>query len=71
MAEDQDICGLCNEPGADKMAAWTGGGVYWPGEQVPDSEYVHQECERAERGRAHALLSQSQRDAFLEGIRRG
>lgn len=25
----EDICGLCGQPGADKMALWTGGGV-WP-----------------------------------------
>lgn len=63
--ESEDICGLCGEPGADKMALWTGGGKYWPGEEVPDSEFVHQECEQEETRRAHALLSQGERNAFL------
>ena len=68
MSEDQDICGLCGEPGADKMAAHTGGGVLWPGEQRPTTDYVHQDCEREERERAHAELSQSEREAFLRSI---
>ena len=70
-SEDEDICGLCGEPGADKMAMWTGGGVYWPGETVPDAEFVHQECEQEETRRAHALLSQDERDAVLRGITGG
>lgn len=68
MADNGDICGLCGEPGADKMACWTGGGVYWPGEERPDTEYVHQECEQEETRRAHAALSQPERDAFLRAI---
>jgi len=40
---DEDICGYCGEPGADKMALWTGGGLYWPGEYVPETELVHSE----------------------------
>lgn len=67
-SEQEDICGLCGEPGADKMAAWTGGGVCWPGEQRPDTEFVHSECESEERTRAHAELSQDERDAFLRTI---
>ena len=46
---DEDICGLCGEPGADKMASWTGGGQYWPGETVSETEMVHQSCEQEER----------------------
>lgn len=68
---NDDICGLCGEPGADKMALWTGGGIYWPGETVPDTEFVHQECEQEETARAHAALSQGQRDEVLAAIRRG
>jgi hypothetical protein len=30
--DDADICGLCGEPGADKIPH----SVYWPGEQGPD-----------------------------------
>lgn len=66
---NDDICGLCGEPGADKMAAHTGGGVLWPGEMKPSTDYVHQRCERKERGRAHAALSDSERVAFLGSIR--
>ena len=66
-----DICGICGQPGADKMALWTGGGVYWPGEFRPDTELVHQYCEQAETARAHAALTQEQRDAVLRSIRGG
>lgn len=69
--EGDDICGLCGERGADKMALWTGGGVYWPGEQRPDTEMVHQDCERAETTRAHATLSQDQRDVVLRSVSGG
>lgn len=68
---DDDICGLCGEPGADKMALWTGGGVYWPGEIRPETELVHSECEREETARAHAALSQDQRDDVLRSISGG
>lgn len=70
-SECEDVCGLCGEPGADKMAMWTGGGVYWPGETVPETKFVHQECEQEERRRAHAILSQDERDAVLRGISGG
>ena len=68
---DDDICGLCGLPGADKMALWTGGGVYWPGEIRSETETVHAECEVAETVRAHAMLSQKQRDATLRSISGG
>ena len=57
----EDICGLCGLPGADKMASPN----HWPGERVPETELVHQACEEAECGRAHAALSDKQREAFL------
>jgi len=63
-----DICGYCGLPGADKMAQWTGGGVYWPGEYRPETEHVHHACEEAETRRAHAALSQDQRDEVLRGL---
>lgn len=47
--DDEDICGLCGEPGADKIAH----PEHWPGEQVPDGRMVHDDCEREECGRAH------------------
>lgn len=71
MSEQDDICGLCGEPGADKMALWTGGGIYWPGEVRPDSECVHWECEEAETRRAHAALTQPQRDAVIRAASGG
>ena len=64
-----DICGYCGEPGANKSALWTGGGLYWPGEFIPDSELVHSECENEETRRAHSMLSLSEREAFLRSIR--
>ncbi len=59
-----DICGLCGEPCADKYAH----PVYWPGERVPDGEFVHAECEADECRRAHAALSDGQRRCFLSSI---
>lgn len=69
--EDEDICGLCFEPGADKMALWTGGGVYWPGEQQSETEFVHAECERAETERAHGELTVAQIRTRLDKAWRG
>ena len=60
-----DICGYCGKPGADKMALWTGGGRYWPGEFVPKTKYIHPECEREETERAFRELSQEEIDAVL------
>lgn len=61
---DDDLCGLCGEPGADKFAH----PVHWPGEQVPGSPLVHAECESAECQRAHAALTQEQRERFLRSL---
>ena len=68
---DDDICGLCGQAGADKVALWTGGGIYWPGEERPDTERVHAECEDRETRRAHAALTQPQRDAVLRSVSGG
>ena len=59
--ENEDICGLCGEPGADKYAH----PVHWPGEQKPDSPLVHAECAREECKRAHGELTDTERKAFL------
>ena len=69
--DDEDVCGLCGQPGADKMALWTGGGVYWPGEMIPDTDMVHQSCEQAETARAHAELTQQQRDVTIRAMTGG
>lgn len=63
----EDICGLCGLHGADKIPQ----PVYWPGEQRPDTNLVHAECEEEECRRAHAALSPSERDAFLDDVIRG
>lgn len=63
--ENEDICGLCGEPGADKFAH----PVHWPGERVPDGPLVHQQCEHDECERAHACLTDQQRRAFLRSVR--
>ncbi len=60
-----DVCGLCGERGADKIPAPR----QWPGEREPDSRLVHDYCETAECSRAHAALSQGQRDAVIDGMR--
>ena len=46
---NHDICGFCGEAGADKIPH----PVRWPGEQSPNSEFVHAECEQTECARAH------------------
>lgn len=60
----EDICGLCGEPGADKIPH----PVYWPGERQPETDHVHASCEAAECARAHAELSDKQRADFLRTI---
>ena len=60
----EDICGLCGEPGADKIPH----PMHWPGEGVPDSEYVHASCEQDECMRTHAALSDDERQQFLRQI---
>jgi hypothetical protein len=63
-ADEETICGLCGEPGADKTPHPT----YWPGEHRPDRDMVHAECEQEACRVAHAALSDSQREAFLRDI---
>ncbi len=62
---EDDICGLCGEPGADKWAH----PVYWPGERNPGSKFVHKSCEDEECRRAHEALSDKEREDFLRTIR--
>lgn len=59
-----DICGLCGKPGADKIAH----PVHWPGELIPDGSIVHAECEAEECKRAHAELSDEERETFLRSL---
>lgn len=62
--DTSDICGLCGQPGADKIPS----PVHWPGERIPDTELVHAECEDEECKRAHSCLTPKQRQATLDGI---
>lgn len=59
--EDEDICGLCGMPGADKIPHPR----HWPNEQVPDGPFVHAECEAEECKRAHSELTDAERRAYL------
>lgn len=59
--EQEDICGLCGDPGADKFAH----PIHWPGERIPNGPYVHSSCEQEECAIAHSLLSKDQRETFL------
>lgn len=61
---EEDICGLCGESGADKVAH----PIHWPGEQIPNGPYVHAQCESDECGRAHSILTDKQRRDFLKTI---
>ena len=61
--EQEDICGFCGEPGANKIPH----PHRWPTEVNPNSELVHADCEQEECHRAHAEF----RDRVgLDGIRR-
>lgn len=64
-ADQDDICGLCGQPGADKVAH----PIHWPGERIPNGRFVHEVCEDEECCRAHALLSDDERQRFLWSLR--
>ena len=59
--DDEDICGFCGMPGADKFPH----PIRWPGENSAGTEFVHAECEQVETTRAHSLLTAKERDSFL------
>lgn len=61
---DDDVCGFCGQTGADKVPH----PVRWPGEDTAGTPYVHAECEDAECRRAHALLTDRQREQFLRWV---
>ena len=65
--DDDYICGFCGVSGADKIPH----PVRWPGEESAGTKYVHAECEKAETIRAHAALTQRERDAVLRAISGG
>jgi len=61
---DDDVCGLCGESGADKYAH----PVHWPGERIPDGPLVHAKCEDEEYRRAYAALTDQERESFLRRL---
>ena len=61
---DDDICGFCGCPGANKIPH----PIRWPGEAHPGSELVHAECEQEECSRAHSKLNDAQRRDFLRSL---
>lgn len=61
---NDDICGLCGLPGADKIPH----PVYWPNEQRPYTEFIHRECEDQECRRAHGELSPKEINDFLNTL---
>ena len=65
--EDDDICGLCGEHGADKIPH----PIYWPQERRPDTDQVHAECEAQECQRASDLCQGREREDFIDRIIRG
>lgn len=66
--EEEDICGLCGETGADKIPH----PVHWPTETIPDTELVHAECEHNETKRAfnefRSKVGQEGINRFLRSI---
>ena len=64
-SDPPDICGLCGEAGADKVPH----PHRWPGERAPGTELVHASCEDEECRRAHAALTDKQREDFLNSCR--
>ena len=64
--EEEDICGFCGLPGADKIPH----PVTWPGEESAGTRLVHSECENEECRRAHAALSDKEREDFLKQLSR-
>lgn len=68
MIDAPDTCGLCGQPILDADESKYHHPIHWPGERVPDSPIVHVECEMEECERAHAALSDQQREAFLKSL---
>ena len=63
-SENEDICGFCGLSGADKVPH----PVRWPSEKSAGTEFVHATCEALECERAHAALTNKQREDFLRSI---
>ena len=63
---NDDICGICGEPGADKYKH----PEHWPGELNPDGDFVHAECEQAECERAFQEFRQRVGDKGIKDFLR-
>jgi hypothetical protein len=61
---EADICGFCGRSDANKVPH----PVRWPGEESAGTPYVHAVCEEQECRRAHALLSDRERERFLRHV---
>jgi hypothetical protein len=64
MTDDNDICGFCGLPGADKFPH----PVRWPNEESAGTPLVHAACENAECKRASDSFQGPKRDAFLRSL---
>ena len=62
MEDDEDICGFCELPGADKIPH----PIRWPDEKSAGTEFVHAACEASECARASALCQCKAREDFLQ-----
>lgn len=62
--DEDECCGLCGQPGADKIPH----PVRWPGERAPETDIVHAACEDAECARARGALTDKQREDFLRSL---
>ena len=60
----KDICGLCGKSGANKIPH----PIHWPGEEIPETELVHWECEENEYERAFLSLTHKERERFLKTL---
>lgn len=61
LEDDEDICGLCGLPGADKIPH----PIHWPDEAIPNTPYVHASCEAEECQRASDMIQGEARMQFL------
>lgn len=59
--EEEDICGFCGLPGADKIPH----PIRWPDELSAGTKLVHAECEAVECARASSMCQGKSRDEFL------
>lgn len=64
MSPEEDICGLCGKPGADKIPH----PIHWPGEHISANPFVHSECEAEAALAAMEAMTDEQRERFLDSL---